>query len=94
MHFNGISRMVKSPADDSFFIHSHSCTMARWWPGFRVKTSCHVIQLFAKSVLVVTENTDRYYENCSIFEDKITIIPTYASFVFDSTSQTSSREQG
>jgi len=47
--------------------------------------SGHVIQLFAKSVLVVTDNTDRYYENFSIFEDNITIIPTYASFGSDST---------
>jgi len=78
----------------SFFIHSHSCIIARRRPGFRVKTTCYVIQPFAKRVLVVTENTDRYYGNFSIFENKITIIPTYASFVFDSTSQTFSREQG
>jgi hypothetical protein len=42
----------------------------------------------------VTENTDRYCENFSIFEDKITIIPTHAGLVFDSTSQTFSREHG
>ena len=42
----------------SFWIHSYSCITLGWWPEFRVETSCHVIKLLVRCVLVVTENTD------------------------------------
>jgi len=41
---------------------SDSCIMAWWWPESRVEAGCHLIKLFAKCVLVVIENTDRYYD--------------------------------
>ena len=44
-----------------FCICSCSCIMTRWWPKSRVKTSRHLINLFAKCVLVVTENFYRYW---------------------------------
>jgi len=43
-----------------FCIYSFSCITAWWWPEFRVETGCHVVKLFVKFVLFVTENTDRY----------------------------------
>ena len=56
--------------------------MAWWWPGFGVETSCDATKLFAKCVLVVTENIYRYYmkfsfasyviaKTCSLFRIEV-----------------------
>jgi len=45
----------------SFCMQSYFCITAWWRPEFRVETSCHLIKLFIKCALVVTENAARYF---------------------------------
>ena len=42
-------------------VYVHILVLVWWRPEFRAETSSHVIKLFAKCVLLVTENINRYH---------------------------------